>query len=111
MLPDFSSYPATQKGARDLIQDLTPAIADLWKSARETCSDDLVAVIDAHTNDISLKPREAVCTTLKTQNPKNDLLPWLTKTASRPNGSVRIWTIIGFSNGRVCALPMVVARS
>lgn len=110
MLPDLSVYPSTKEGVEHLIQDLTPAITNLWKTERKD-SDDLVAVIDAHTNNISLKSRKAVYVQLKRHNPEIDLLKRLQKPASKANGTVKIWTIVGFSNGKVCALPMVLARS
>jgi len=108
---DLSNYPSTKKGVEALVQDLTPTIADLWKIEREDHTDDLVAIIDAHTNRVSLKARTEVHKQLKKFNPNVDILKRIEKPASKPNGTVRIWTIIGFSNGKVCALPMVLARS
>lgn len=111
MLPKLSSYPSTREGVKDLIQDLTPAIIDLWKVEREERTDDLVAVIDTQLNSVQLHARKNVCAKLKKHTPDIDILKRLTRPASKADGTVRIWGIIGFPNGRVCAVPLVVARS
>ena len=113
MIPNLSSYPPTKKGAEDLVEDLTPTIINLWKVEREIKSDDLVAVIDAHANSVSIKSRSGICAQLKKHSPDSDLLSYLTRSAipQRPNGTISIWAVIGFADDKVCVLPVVLARS
>jgi hypothetical protein len=113
MIRNLPTYPSTKRGVKDLVQDLTPTITNLWKSERgdDSSGDDLVVVVDLSGNRIFLKPRSAVYSHLKRSNPDIDLLKHLAKPASSANGTVKIWAIIGWSNGKVCALPFVVARS
>jgi len=113
MIPNLSGYPPTKKGAEDLVGDLTPTIIRLWKAEREIKSDDLVAVIDANANSVNIKSRSGICTQLKRHSPKSDLLSYLSRPAvsPRPNGTISIWAVVGFTDDKVCVLPVVLARS
>lgn len=112
-MPNLSGYPPTKKGAEDLVEDLTPTIVNLWKAEREVKSDDLVAVIDAHANSVSIKSRAGICAQLKKHSPNSDLLSYLSRpvVSPRPNGTISIWAVVGFTDDKVCALPVVLARS
>ena len=108
---DLSEYPATKTGAEALKTDLRPLIVDLWKTERATKTDDVVAVINAHTNKVHLDTRKKIYRQLLEVNPKQDFLDRLKEPAPSKAGNITIWSIIGFTNGRVCILPITLARS
>jgi len=112
MVQNLSEYAPTRKGVESLVRGLTPTILQLWKMERESKGDDLVAVIDTQANRVFMKPKEVICTQLRRHKNNADLLVRLTKPASsRANGAITIWSIIGFTTGQVCTLPLVIARS
>ena len=78
--------------------------------------DDVVAVVNARTNNVQFEARAEVYNQLKTRNPDLDFLPRLMTQAPGPGapvslGSVRIWVIVGFTDGRVGLRSLTLARS
>jgi hypothetical protein len=112
MDPNLSSYPPTMEGTKDILTVLTPAIRKLWRSEREQHnSDDLVVVIDTRTGTVKLSTRSSTYSQLIKHNQKISLLPRLKSKAPSPNGTITIWSIIGFAEGPVFISPVVLARS
>jgi hypothetical protein len=111
MIPDLSEYPATLQGAEALRQDLRPLIVDMWKTERDSKSDDVVVVINTQTNQVHIDTRNAIYRQLQKVNPKVKFLDRLKEPAPSKAGNITVWSIIGFNNGRVCILPITLARS
>jgi hypothetical protein len=109
---DLSSYPPTENGALSMIEALAPRIIRLWKVEREELrSDDLIAVINANTNQVRIDNREKVYQKIKRLDHNLDLLERVTKRPIQVNGTVKIWALIGFPEGQICVLPFVLAYS
>lgn len=116
MTPDLSSYPSTPQGVEKITKDLLPTMVKLWKRDRAFIGDDLVAIVNAHTNKVQIEPRAEVYSQLKTHKPDLDFLPRLMSQAPGPGapislGSVRIWVMVGFTDGRVGLRSLTLARS
>ena len=111
MLPDMSVYPATKQGAEQLSEALMPAILHLWKAKRDLIGDDVVAMVDASTNQTSLYTRSSVLSGFKQKSPDAGIVFRLSNPPEAKPGAVVIWTIIRFPKGRLCILPLVIARS
>lgn len=116
MTPDLSSYPSTPRGVEKITKDLLPTMVRLWKRSRACMGDDVVAVVNARTNNVQFEARAEVYNQLKTRNPDLDFLPRLMTQAPGPGapvslGSVRIWVIVGFTDGRVGLRSLTLARS
>ena len=109
---DLSGYPPTESGAQSMIEALTPRIVQMWKAERtDFHTDDLVAMINASSNQVTIDPRTTVYQRVKKHDPTLELLGHITRQPSQVNGTVTIWAIIGFPKGQLCVLPLVVAYS
>lgn len=114
MLPsptDFTSYPPTEEGVQNLVKDLTPTLVSLWKAERNVKTDDVVAVIDVGTNEVSLSSRSKACQQIKKHKYSSDLLEHLQNPVYATAGSITICAIVGFPEGQVATVPVVLARS
>lgn len=95
-----------------MIEALAPRIIRLWKVERDNLhSDDLVAVINASTNQVSIDNRKKISQKIKRLEPNLDLLERVGKRPIQVNGTVKIWALIGFPEGKICILPFVLAYS
>lgn len=102
----------TKASVLNLTQELMPLIVDLWKTERVCNTDDLVAIIDNATNQIYLKTRKEVCRQLQNKPATKELVQKIKQPVlKRANGSIAIWTLIGYPDGKICILPLTIARS
>lgn len=109
---DLSVYPPTKKGARTLIEALTPRIVSLWKQARQIQgTDDLVAIVDVATNHVRVDNRAQIYLQLRRRDPTLTLLSYFTQQPPTENGTIKIWSLVGFPTGQIYTLPTTLCYS
>lgn len=109
---DFSGYPPTKKGARTLVDALTPRIVSLWRSERKNRgTDDLVAIVDVATNHVRVDSRSVIYSQLKRRDPTLTLLNHVFQQPPTMNGTIKIWSLVGFPKGQIYTLPITLCYS
>jgi hypothetical protein len=111
MEQDLSTYPPTKKGTQDIVRALTPAIRTLWRAEREQHqTDDLVVIIDTQKNTLRMRTRLGLCAQLKRHNHSMSLLKDLRRpTPPGGHSTLRIWALIGFTEGPVFTASVTLA--
>lgn len=108
---DLANYPINPKGARSMIEAITPKVVEMWKAGRQALTDDVVAIVDPSNNQIRLEGRLSVYGTLRRRDPSLSLLSKISDQPLNPNGTIRIWALIGFPRGQIYMLPLTLAYS